>query len=224
MSTQFFSREQAKAFYDRFGSRQDWQRIYEGQAIRKLIENSRFETVKSVFELGCGTGSLGVKLLTYHLPADARYTGVDLSSTMVDLSQKRLSGFRQRANVLLSDGSLQFNLEQDSFDRFVSTYVLDLFSPQDISQTFTEAYRILRTGGMICLTSLTHGQTFPARIITRLWNKIHAVRPNLVGGCRPVELLDFLKQRQWQLEYHNVVTILGLSSEIMVATKRGHSV
>ena len=31
------SKEEARAFYDRFGSKQDWQRLYEGQAIQGLL-------------------------------------------------------------------------------------------------------------------------------------------------------------------------------------------
>lgn len=42
-----------------------------------------FETATHVFELGCGTGRFAERLLERHLPATARYKGIDLGPTMV---------------------------------------------------------------------------------------------------------------------------------------------
>jgi cyclopropane fatty-acyl-phospholipid synthase-like methyltransferase len=36
-----------------------------------------------------------------------------------------------------------------SFDRFISTYVLDLLSEENIDSLLSEAYRVLRTGGLL---------------------------------------------------------------------------
>jgi hypothetical protein len=40
-----------------------------------------------------------------------------------------------------------------------------------------------------------------------------------VGGCRPLQLTDFLNEERWQIDYHNVVTAFGIPSEIVVALK-----
>ena len=37
------NREQVRSFYDRFGKNQDWQRFYEGPAIRDLLAHGAFE-------------------------------------------------------------------------------------------------------------------------------------------------------------------------------------
>ena len=34
------TRDEARAFYDRFGSKQDWQSIYEGRALRDLMDRA----------------------------------------------------------------------------------------------------------------------------------------------------------------------------------------
>lgn len=68
---------EAKAFYDKFGSRQDSQSFYEAAALNRLIENGSFATAPSVFEFGCGTGRFALSLLQHHLSADAVYRGVD---------------------------------------------------------------------------------------------------------------------------------------------------
>jgi ubiquinone/menaquinone biosynthesis C-methylase UbiE len=76
---------QAKAFYDRFGARQDAQSFYEDRAIDVLVVHGVFSTATSVFEFGCGTGRFAKRLLAQALPPEARYMGVDVSSAMVCL-------------------------------------------------------------------------------------------------------------------------------------------
>jgi ubiquinone/menaquinone biosynthesis C-methylase UbiE len=50
------SHEQAKAFYDRFGKKQDWQSFYEDAATAALLRNEELDKSSAVLELGCGTG------------------------------------------------------------------------------------------------------------------------------------------------------------------------
>lgn len=216
----FLTREQARAFYDRLGRRQDWQRFYEGRAIRELIAHGDFNTAHRVFELGCGTGSFAATLLEHQLPRGASYTGVDLSATMTALTRQRLSGFGARAQVSQSDGSLRFDVEDESFDRFVANYVLDLLPPQDIVEVLEDAHRLLRAGGRLCLISLTHGKTWPSRLVIKAWTGLHNLNPSLVGGCRPVELTNFLNEDQWRVDYRKTVTALAVPSEVVVASKR----
>lgn len=44
-----------------------------GVATEALIQNCEFDRVRSVFELGCGTGRFAERLLERYLPANARY-------------------------------------------------------------------------------------------------------------------------------------------------------
>ncbi len=63
-------REQVRAFYDRFGAKQDSQAFYEDAATADLILNAELGAARAVFEFGCGTGRFAEKLLAEHLPAD----------------------------------------------------------------------------------------------------------------------------------------------------------
>jgi len=216
----FLTREQARAFYDRLGRRQDWQRFYEGGALRELIVHGDFKTAHRVFELGCGTGSFAATLLENQLPQGASYTGVDLSATMATLSRQRLARFSARTQVSQTDGSLHFDVEDESFDRFVCNYMLDLLPPQDIVEALEEAHRLLQAGGRLCLISLAHGETWASRLVIKAWTGLHNLKPSLVGGCRPVELTNFLNENQWRVDYHKTVTALTIPSEVVVASKR----
>jgi ubiquinone/menaquinone biosynthesis C-methylase UbiE len=219
VSGRFLTRSELRAFYDRFGAKQDWQRFYEGPAMRHLVRKGEFEAAASVFEFGCGTGAFAEDLLANHLPKTASYLGMDISSTMVALARRRLARFKDRAEVRLTDGSVRFDQPDGSFDRFVSNYVLDLLSPDDIREVLDEAYRLLLPGGRLCLMSLTHGQSLPSRILIWAWSRVHRLRPSLVGGCRPVELREFVPRDRWRVDDDRVVSAFGIPSEILVATK-----
>jgi SAM-dependent methyltransferase len=214
------SHEQAKAFYDRFGRKQDWQSFYESAAVEALIGNGAFGQAGAVLEFGCGTGRFAQTLLSEHLPASALYIGVDISDTMVGLARERLAPFSGRAEVVLTDGSPRLDFEETAFDRFVSNYVLDLLTFEEIEAVLQEAWRLLEPGGLLALTSLTHGFTPASRAVTTLWKALHAIRPMLVGGCRPIHLRELVAGERWQVRYSDRFSSFGVPSEVLVAAKR----
>ncbi len=209
--------EQAQAFYNRMGAKQDWQAFYEAKATQNLIAHASFEAAQAVFEFGCGTGAFAERLLTAHVSAEAQYVAVDSSTTMIRLARARLARFGSRVEVQQTDGTLRFEATSGFYDRFVSTYVADLLSAADIAEVLSEAHRLLRPEGLLCLVGLTHGPTWFSRLVTGLWTGIHRLTPSLVGGCRPLELQALLPTSGWQLVSVNVVTPFGIPSEIVVA-------
>src|SRR5258708_1453258 len=203
---------QVQAFYNRMGKKQDWQAFYEAKATHELIAHASFETAQAVFEFGCGTGAFAERLLTAHLSLEVQYVAVDSSPTMICLAQARLARFGSRVRVWQTDGSLRFGGASGSYDRFVSTYVVDLLSASDIAEVLSEAHRLLRPEGLLCLVSLTPGPTWFSRLVTGLWTRIHRLAPSLVGGCRPLELQMLLPASGWQLVSVNVVPAFCLPS------------
>jgi ubiquinone/menaquinone biosynthesis C-methylase UbiE len=214
-----FSYEEARAFYDRFGTQQDRQRFYEDPALADLIRHGDFGHAQSVLEFGCGTGRLAEILLTRYLPSTASYLGVDVSSTMVDLSRDRLHRFGDRVKIYLTEGEPKLKVKANFYDRFLATYVLDLLSIDDIHAILAEAHRVLCPKGLLVLASLTHGNTCASRLIGRAWVTVHALRPSLVGGCRPISIREFLANNRWKLCHRKQITRFGLSSEVVIAEK-----
>lgn len=219
-TSRYLSPEEAKRFYDRLGSLQDWQRFYENAALEDLMAHAAFGSARAMLEFGCGTGTFAARLLRHYLPADARYLGLDLSSTMASLARTRLQPWSERAQVRQSGGSPRIQEPDASFDRFVSTYVLDLLAPGCIEQLLAEAHRLLRPGGQLCLVSLTFGASRLGRVVSRCWQGVWKLRPTLVGGCHPIELLDYLQPENWHSEYQSLVTRWGLTSRVVVTSAR----
>ncbi len=211
------SREQTRRTYDRIGALQNSQRFYEDPAIDVLLEHGDFRNARAVFEFGRGAGRLAARLFDKFLPATARYRGVDISPKMAGIAQETLAQYTPRAEVVLTNGELPMVEQDQSYDRFVSTYVFDLLSDNDTVAVISEAHRLLRKDGRICLASITSGTNVITRIVSAITRMIHRVLPSLIGGCRPISLQRFFTDGRWTILHHSRVNAFGIESEIIVA-------
>jgi SAM-dependent methyltransferase len=209
---------EAKSFYDRFGAKQDTQAFYEDRALDALVAHADFEHAHSIFEFGCGTGRLAAQLFETILPDDCHYLGVDISETMVALARARLRRWADRVEIVRSEGIVPRHRAGGVYDRFVSTYVLDLLSEEAIDAVLADAGRRLRHDGLLCLVGLTRGQTPLTMLVSALWTALHRVNPNVVGGCRPIVLREFLGEKSWRVRHHEVVAAWGIPSEVVIAS------
>lgn len=206
---------ETEIFYDSFGARQDNVGYYEDVTLAELTRFAKFEAATSIVEFGCGTGRFAEEML--HLN-NASYWGCDISATMIELSHKRLAKFGGRVTLVKSSGETVLPLQDGLCDRFVSNYVLDILSADEIVSVLREAKRILKPDGLLCLTGLTFGEGIFSKAWTAFWNLRFDLNPKWVGGCRPVALIEFLAG--WELFHHDVVTARGISSEVLVAQKQ----
>lgn len=208
-----------KDFYDRFGTRQDSQGFYEDVALDDLVAHAALPEARAIVEFGCGTGRLAKRILT--LAPEASYTGFEVSTTMVRLARDSLASFGDRASVqLLEPGTVRLPVPDQSSDRLISTYVLDLLPSADIETFLQQARRVLKPDGRLCLVSLTNGRSMLPRVVSRLWTLVHRVRPQLVGGCRPIELEDYCSRASWDVLHQRTVVSWAISSEVLVARPR----
>ncbi len=207
---------EVKTYYDNFGKKQDWQGFYENKAINTLIENSDFQKAKSIFEFGFGTGKFAKDLFEKYFSDDCKYIGIDLSETMFAIASERLKPFKESAKVQISDGSTNLEFPDNHFDRFVSNYVLDILSDEEISKIFSEAKRILFRDGLFSLTSLACGEGFISKQVSNIWESVHKIKPTLVGGCRPLDLIDFVDEKDWEIKHHFKINSFGITSEVLV--------
>jgi ubiquinone/menaquinone biosynthesis C-methylase UbiE len=213
------SHQQAQRFYDRMAAIQDAQYFLERPALRDLVANLEPASAERWIEFGCGTGRFMEELFVRYLPPKSYYIGFDVSSTMIELAWSRTARFGSRAVIRQTNGTMQVDLPDQSFDRFISTYVLDLLSEEDIDSLLSEAYRILRTGGLLGLVSQTKGSQGLSRFVMSTWERLYQFSPILTGGCRPITIGSLLKNFRWKERYRNVVSWFAIASEVVVAEK-----
>lgn len=206
---------EAARVYDRIGRLQDWQSFYEGPATRLLETHAGFQSARSVFELGCGTGAYAARILEL-LPDSTLYRGVDVSRRMVEMASRRLERYGTRVRVDLVSGEPPLPGSEDTFDRFLAVYVFDLLSDELGSRLLEEAHRLLGKEGKLCLVSLAEGESGPARAVCSAWKALFRMKPSLVGGCRPIDLRESLRSR-WHIDYIETVTAWAVTSQAVVA-------
>ena len=217
--TKTLTSSQARDYYDGYGAKQDTQAWYEDKAMDELCAHAGFDEADAVLEFGCGTGKLAERLLARELPEVATYLGLDISSEMISLSEARLKPFKDRARLRLTQGEVTFDVPNASYDRFVSTYVFDLLSEQDTTQILSEAHRILKPGGRLCLASLTQGCSPWSKFVSKAWAFVHRMNPSKVGGCRPILFSEHLDTATWSIQHRKTLTAYGLPSEVLIAVK-----
>lgn len=213
------TQDDARRFYDKFGVKQDRQAFYEDGAIDLMIQQGRFSDAQVLFELGCGTGRLAVRLLEEHLPTNARFVATDLSSTMVSLARDRLRPFGPRCQVHLNEGGFDVSTYGGPFDRFVTTYVLDLLSPAEIQEVFARAHAGMVPGGLFCHAGLTEGLGPASKTTSAIWSLIHRFKPVLLGGCRPLILTALVPAGGWRVIQREVVVSAAIASEVVIAER-----
>ena len=82
-----------------------------------------------------------------------------------------------------------------------------------------EAHRMLLPNGLLCLSGLSAGVARASRTAERVVSWVQPVRPSLVGGCRPVDLLPFLGASESRVQYHTRVVAFGIPSQVVVAKR-----
>lgn len=216
------SERNARRIYDRLGDGQDRQAFYEDPALAVLLREGRFPEARAVVEVGCGTGRLAAELLGGYLPPGARYLAVDLSAAMTRLAAARLAPFGERAAVVQASVAPGLPLGPAAtgrFDRFVSTYLLDLLPEDAVRTTLSEAHRLLAPGGLLCLAGIAPGTTPLSRLVMAAWTLAHRLRPSLLGGCRPLAVAPRLDPAVWRRVHREVVVARGIASEVVVAER-----
>ena len=175
-----------------------------------------------VFDYGCGQGKLAehvANTLIHSTSANStssssiHWHGVDQSSEMVLKFNQRFQQHRHHQSErqfkascnLIKDGNplhLLRTIPAKSYNRFISTYCLDLLCEKDIYDVLTLAEHILHPKGTMLLAGITYGyrDSFRTFWMTLAWEIMYRIRPDIVGGCRPQVLTPYLKEKGWEIE------------------------
>jgi ubiquinone/menaquinone biosynthesis C-methylase UbiE len=113
------------------------------QAISDSVERG-----SRVLDIGCGTGSLAVRLAGKGVCV----RGIDVSASMLAQASDRIRAGGLEALVslqLMGAADLDTAFSDGSFDAVVATLVLSELSNEEIAYTLEQSRRILRAGGQL---------------------------------------------------------------------------
>lgn len=156
--------------------------------IEKILGIMKPENDDLILDLGCGIGTCSKECQK----RGATTVGVDYSAIGIRIASKLSSGI-QGGYFLCADAA-QLPFKDDSFDKIVSSDLIEHLYPNQIRRVSFECFRVLKEGGFFLI------HTTPAKI------------PNFINPFSPfTKKLILHKLRRYKLEDHNPQTLLNLA-------------
>jgi ubiquinone/menaquinone biosynthesis C-methylase UbiE len=202
----------AQKFYDRIGHRYDWFEFYEAKAKERAHQALDLAPGHKVLSVGVGTGK-GLSLIQQSISPGGTGFGLDISPVMIRLTKDRTS-----APVCVADAR-QAPYRGGSFDRIFAAYVLDLLPQRDLEDLLIGFHRVLKSPGILVIIALTEGVDRFSKALVGAWKGIFALNPALCGGCRPLQLLELVRDAGFDQVNSEVIVQMGVPSEIIRAVK-----
>lgn len=203
--------DDARKYYDFWGSRYDWFGFFESRAKHRLLELLDLSPGLKLLNVGMGTGLEHQEMIA-HLGCAGDAVGLDISRAML-LSAKARTG----SPLCQADGC-ELPFSNASFDRLYAAYVLDLVPARELIDWLGAFRRVLRPGGKLALGSLTEGVTPTSRSLVSIWKLAYHISPLACGGCRPLQLDGLVEEAGFRILHSEIIVQLGVPSQLVCAT------
>jgi SAM-dependent methyltransferase len=144
----------------------DWGGVW----TKPFLAPLRAAGVRTVLELGCGTGNDAARL------ADEGYsvTAIDLSSEAIE---QALAKFGPKAEFMVADMARRLPFPDGSFDAVMSNVAMHMF-PDDVTRSlFAEVGRLVGPGGLF----LFHVNSLEDRPLRARWLPARELEPDYVA-------------------------------------------
>ena len=205
------SKNSAQRFYDRISSIYDWLTASEKKLIRKGISILSPSPGETILEIGSGTGT-GMKCISEGFGGAGSLIGLDLSRRMLMTSQEKLKQIHPPPLLIQGDGA-KLPLQAVTFNGVFCSFTLELFSREEIRIVLQEIRRILQPDGRMVIISLS--QT-PTTIPQWFYKIAHRVFPTFFD-CRPIPLIDLVKENGFQVQHQEKLMSWGLPIQMVMA-------
>ncbi len=124
------------------------------------IKAMRLEKGMAVLEVGIGTG-----VTIEHYPEDINIVGIDLSSEMLSVAQKKITKLGLKNIELKKMSAEKLEFPDQSFDRVYAPSVISVVS--DPKKVIDEMARVCRPGGFVCIVSHFEGEDRISRALDK---------------------------------------------------------
>ena len=130
-----------------------------------LLEQAGLQTASRILDIGCGTGTVAVRLKREH-PGIA-VTGLDPDPKALDRAAEKAR--RARVAIRFDRGFAdELPYDDGAFDRVLSSFMFHHLKPQQREQTLREALRVLAPGGSLHLLDFEHDEPSRGGLMARL--------------------------------------------------------
>jgi ubiquinone/menaquinone biosynthesis C-methylase UbiE len=210
------SKAEARASYDKLSG---WYDILAGWSEKKpremALQKLGASAGERVLEIGFGTGH-GLQALAQAVGRTGEVYGIDLSASMLRVSQQRLrdAGLAERVQLHLGD-AVHLPFEAGSMDAIFMSFTLELFDTPEIPLVLQECQRVLRPGGRVCLVAMSKGRESS---LTKFYEWLHRKFPRYVD-CRPIYLRQAVTAAGFRLAEVTEISLWGLAGELVLAKK-----
>jgi tRNA (cmo5U34)-methyltransferase len=169
-----------------------------------LAKGTEGDEVRSVLDLGTGTGETAAAVLGLH--PDARITGVDASADMLSVARRRLPAASIDELIV---SNLRDPLPEREFDVVVSSLAVHHLSGRQKRQLFTRVFAALRPGGRFVLADVVRVNR-PEDAVTPI-SRVYD-RPERASDLeRWLESSGFQVKRAW--EWGDLVVLCATRSD-----------
>lgn len=205
-------------FYDRISHAYDL--IADGgehEARERGLQLLEVQPGESVLEIGYGTGHSLVQLAK-SVGESGRVTGIDISSGMRDVAQKRVSesGVESRVELLVGEVPPLPMLDK-SFDVVTMSFTLELFPLDSIPEVLAECRRVLKPGGRLGVVSMaTIAEGEDASVLERTYIWMHTHFPHIVD-CQPIPVERLITEAGFTLDKQERISLFTMPVAIVVA-------
>ena len=169
-----------------------WSRLTEEKSLQTIMHWADIRDGQDVLEAGVGTGRLFSRIVEQN--PNGQNVGIDLSDTMLEKTRNKC-GKHKNVQLLHAD-IINLHDSLGTFDRIISSYVLDLLPVDQYLSILSKFRSMLLPNGTLLLAYMEAGDKFSHHF----WRWVAETFPNLMTHCRPIHLETFLQEAGFTIE------------------------
>lgn len=182
------------------------------------IEQANIKIGETILEVAVGPGMTFIELAK-KTGKDATIYGVDLSTSMLQLTRKRLENAGFSKVDLREADCRELPFEDDTFDLLYNGYMLDLIPLNEFPHVIEEFKRVLKPGGRLVLLNTSKKDDGRTRLEALYQTLPETIVLYVFGLCRPVLMEQSVKDAGLE-NVSRIYMDSTVSSEIVTAYKK----
>ena len=144
----------------------------------ELIDQAQMSNASRVLDVGCGTGTLTIKIKERH--PDTEVVGIDADPKILGIARDKAA--RAGLSLTLDEGMAdQLPYADSSFDRVLSSLFLHHLTTENKRRALREVFRVLRSDGRFDVVDFGPPRTFYSRLVARITVNNEEVAANIQG-------------------------------------------